>query len=110
MRDVAPIVRFFGDAEHRFLLRPAEIVELERVTGTGIGALFARVSAQQFYHADVLHTLRLALIGGGSTPEAAAQLVRTYAERRPFPEYVGIVVDTLAALWEPADDTQELNS
>lgn len=109
MPDVVPIVRFLGDREHRFLLTPAEIVELERVAGCGIGALFRRVLAREFYHADVLHTLRLALIGGGSTPEAAAQLVRTYAERRPFPEYVGIVVDTLAALWEPADDTQELH-
>lgn len=109
MPDVAPIVRFFGNAEHRFLLTPAEIVELERVTGTGIGALFARVSAQQFYHADVLHTLRLALIGGGSTPEAAATLVKVYAERRPFAEFAHIVVDTLAALWTPAETPSEGN-
>lgn len=107
MPDVAPITRFFGDAEHRFLLTPAEIIELERVTGTGIGALFARVSAGQFYFADLTSTLRLSLIGAGATPEAAAQIVKTYAERRPFAEFAHIVVDTLAALWTPADDTQE---
>lgn len=77
----------FGDGTYTFRLRLLEIAELQRKTGTGIGALFARLikgrftleaeelggapvhvgdpTAAQYAIADVLEPIRLGLIGGG---------------------------------------------
>lgn len=100
MAEIAPIMRFFGDGEHSFMLGPDEIGELERVTGAGIGLLSQRVVGRAFSHSDVLHLLRLALIGGGSTPETAHRLVEAYAARRPLNEYLAVAVETLGVLWD----------
>lgn len=70
---------FYGDADYDFdLLKPELIQELERKTGTGIGALFRRVIAGQFHIADIAETIRLALIGGGTMPAEADALVKAY--------------------------------
>jgi hypothetical protein len=70
---------FYGDAEYDFdLLEPELINELERKTGTGIGALFQRVISGQFHLAEISETIRLALIGGGNAPQEADALVKAY--------------------------------
>jgi Phage tail tube protein, GTA-gp10 len=92
----APTLKtFFGDAERDFTLTPTLIVELERVTGAGIGALAKRLFAGQFKHADMLETIRLALIGGGETPQVAASLVLVYAAERPINEVLPVAVAIL---------------
>src|SRR5690606_22117530 len=83
---------FFGDGERAFSLPPALILELERKTGTGIGGLCRRLFAADFHHADILETIRLALIGGGESPEAAAGLVATYGAARPLSEIYPLAV------------------
>jgi hypothetical protein len=57
------------------------ILELERKTGAGIGALATRVFAKQFSQTDIVETIRLALVGGGMEAKRAAELVATYADR-----------------------------
>ncbi len=96
---------FFGDAEHTFALTPALVVELEAVTGTGVGGLFKRLVANEFKHREISETIRLSLIGGGTDPETAARLVSTYVPARPLIEAYSLAVDILTALMfgKPAD-------
>lgn len=89
---------FFGDRDRDFRLTPAEIIELERVTGAGIGGLCKRMFAGDFAHRQITETIRLALIGGGETPEDAAALVTTYAASRPIMEVYPLAVSILETL------------
>lgn len=98
---------FLGDGEHAFALTPAMIVELERVTGLGIGALYRALIAGAFSFRHVVETIRLALIGGGMSPADAATLVRVYVEPRPLAETFPLALDVLDALWSGPKDVGE---
>lgn len=90
---------FFGDATYTFALTDTMIHELERKTGIGIGALYQRVIASQFHVADMVEVIRCGLIGGGTAPAKAQQLVDTYAKDRPFAETFPLALDILDARW-----------
>ena len=90
---------FFGDAEYQFRLTPALITELESKCGAGIGTIAARVFGKHFTQNDIFETIRLALIGGSTTPKRAAELVATYVVDRPFSETWPIADKTLARVW-----------
>jgi hypothetical protein len=90
---------FFGDAQHIFKITPVLITELERKTGVGIGGLCRRLFAREFSHADILETIRIALIGGGEEPETAAALVAAYAADQPLAETYPLAVCILENLW-----------
>jgi hypothetical protein len=92
-------VAFFGDGEHSFCLTAAMVIELERKTGAGIGALCTRIFARQFNQADLKETLRCALVGAGTDPKRAAELIAAYAVDRPISEIYHIAVAVLDALW-----------
>ncbi|MGJ3264876.1 MAG: gene transfer agent family protein [Salinarimonas sp.] len=94
-----PVVAFVGDGEYPLALGPAEIVELERKCGSGIGAIAKRLFAGQFSHADLAETIRLALIGGGETPKNAAAISETYVAGRPISETYETAVLILDAVW-----------
>ena len=89
---------FFGDKERDFALSPSLVVELEAVTGAGIGGLFKRMIANEFKAKEITETIRLGLIGGGASPEIAARLVATYVPARPLIEAYALAVDILTAL------------
>jgi hypothetical protein len=91
--------QFFGDKERPFALTAELILELERITGAGIGGLCRRLFAGEFKHVEIVETIRLALIGGGEAPERAAELVATYAKNRPLAETYPLAVAILEALW-----------
>lgn len=103
----------FANGEYTFALPAPRIDELQRKTGAGVGALFARLlrgvvrdpitqglffDARQadFYWADIVETIRQGLIGGGRgvvdevevkvTPVTAEQLVKNYVLDRPLVE------------------------
>jgi hypothetical protein len=90
---------FFGDGEHDFLLTPEMIVELERKTVTGIGALGRCLFAGDFKHGDLIEVIRLGLIGGGTSPKDADALVSAYAINRPLSEIFPLSVAILERLW-----------
>ncbi|KUF12411.1 gene transfer agent family protein [Pseudoponticoccus marisrubri] len=99
---------FFGDGEKTFALTDDMIGELERVTETGIGALYLRVVRAGFALADLTQIIRLGLIGGGTAPETAHNLCTTYATNRPLEELYPLALNILDARWsgttkEPAD-------
>lgn len=96
---MTPVQMFFGDGAQTFRLTPALIIELETKTNAGIGALCSRVFARQFSQTDITETIRLALIGGGTAPKRAAELVATYAADRPLFEIYPIAAKTLERLW-----------
>lgn len=100
---------FFGDATYTFALTDAMIHELEQKTGTGIGALYQRIVSAQFRVADIVEIIRLALIGGGTAPAVAQQLVTTYAKDRPFSETFPLSLEILDARWngEAVNDALE---
>jgi len=90
---------FFGDKDHAFALPRHLIVELERLTNTGIGTLCLRIPEGHFRHAELIEVIRLALIGGGTSPQEAAALVETYAVNRPLAEPFALASAILAALY-----------
>ena len=92
-------VAFFGDGERVFALTPELIIELERKVGVGIGTLCKRVFAGHFAHVDLVETIRLASIGGGTSPAEAETLVAIYARPRPIAETFPLAVAILETVW-----------
>ncbi|WP_127111713.1 gene transfer agent family protein [Shimia sediminis] len=90
---------FFGDGEHTFALTDDMITELERIADLGFGAFYLRSINMQFKLSDLVEVIRLGLIGGGTTPERAAQLTDTYARNRPIDELYPLAFDILDARW-----------
>jgi hypothetical protein len=102
---------FFGDGEKVFAFPTRELIEeLERTTGNGIGALFRRFRTSEYSFAEIIHVLRLGLIGGGTLPAAADQLVAIYCIGRPMAETFAVADGVITALFfgnaepEPEDD------
>lgn len=95
----AALTRFLGDREHTFRLTPKFIPELEHVTGAGIGTLFKRLAEGHFHFAEIMHTIRLGLVGGGMCPKDAAHLCSSYVEDRPIAETWPIALAILERLW-----------
>lgn len=121
----------FGDGEYLFALPLERIDELQRKTGTGIGAIFARVvkganrlgddivlapGSAEFYALDLIETIRQGLIGGAKgvvdgkeiavTPVLANRLVTNYVLSRPLSEAWELAVSILGAVivgYEPED-------
>ncbi|MEY9185316.1 hypothetical protein ABIG06_006816 [Bradyrhizobium sp. USDA 326] len=77
---------FFGDGEHTFKLTPALIRELETRCGSGVGMISNRLFSRNFAQTDISETIRLALIGGGTTPKRAHELIVAYVDGRPLAE------------------------
>ena len=90
---------FFGDAEHAFILTDDMILELERITGSGVGALFLRLVGSQFHLGDLTAIIRLGLIGGGMNPQRAQELVTTYAVNAPLDQTFPLALDIITARW-----------
>lgn len=94
-----PHKQFFGDRTRSFALDPVLIAELERTTATGIGGLCRHLFAGEFRHHEMREVIRLALIGGGESPEDAASLVSVYVDQRPIEESYALAVAILEAAW-----------
>lgn len=101
------IVQFFGDKDRAFNLTPELLIELERKTGTGIGALCRRVFRSEYHFADLTETIRLALIGAGTGPAEANDLVTAYAANRPVAEILPLAIAILNARFFGPDAKQE---
>lgn len=97
---------FFGDRARPFVLTDELVMELETQTGTGIGTLFQRLTAQAFKLADLSEVIQLGLIGGGENPKEADRLVASYARNRPIAEVLPLATSVLAARWLGADQVQ----
>jgi hypothetical protein len=90
---------FLGDSYHPFTLTDPMIIELERLTGQGIGTIYQRAVAMAFSASDLVEVIRLGLIGAGMAPQNAMQLTDTYARNRPLSETYPLALDILDARW-----------
>ncbi len=90
---------FFGDRERNFALTPTLIPELERLSGVGIGRLCQKLVQGDFALLEITETIRLAMIGGGTSPQEAAALVKTYIAASPLGEAHLLAADILTKLW-----------
>lgn len=113
----------FADGRYTFALPLAQIDELQRKTGTGIGAIFSRVikgasrlnddivlapASAEFYALDLIETIRQGLIGGGKgevdggevkvTPVLAQRLVSNYVLNQPLSTAWEFAVSILGAV------------
>ena len=75
------------------------VLELERVADAGIGALCRRLFRGDFRITDVTETIRLGLIGGGTSPEDAKRLTSTYLPVTPLTDQYALAVTVLELLW-----------
>ena len=89
----------FGDGEHDFRLTGPMILELERKCGSGIAALCTRLFNRSFSDTDLHETLRCALIGGGTDPKRAGELIATYSVGRPYSETYPIAEAIAELVW-----------
>jgi Protein of unknown function (DUF3356). len=107
MTDRITLRAFFGDRERAFTLTDPMIAELERQTGLGIGALYAKL-INLGYSAQLLkETIRLGLIGGGTSPDEAAQLCAAYVENRPLAEIFPLAFEIMDARWNGIEDPEK---
>lgn len=99
MSDTPAHTAFLGDGQKAFRLTAPMVLELERQLGAGVGAIFRRLIANEFHHRDLTETVRLALIGGGTDPEEAAELVKVYLSEAPLARTLPLVVDIMNHLY-----------
>ena len=99
-------VAFFGVGDKTFALTAPMIRELEQKTGLGFGALYQRCMSAQFYLGDLIETIRLGLIGAGTSPADAQRLVETYASDRPVMEFVPLALDIIEARYSGSAEPQ----
>lgn len=90
---------FFGDGEKTFALTNNEILELERKTGSGIGLIYQQFVSAQFRLPDTLEVIRLGLIGGGTSPLEAHELVQAYSKSTPVVQVFNLAFDILETRW-----------
>lgn len=113
----------FADGEYTFALPLAQIDELQRKCGSGIGAIFARVvkganrigddivlapANAEFYALDLIETIRQGLIGGKQgmvdgksvvvTPIVAQRLVTNYVLNQPLSDAWSLATSILGAV------------
>lgn len=90
---------FLGDAEYDFRLTKPLLIELEKSTGLPSLALFSRIFNRESSIADLTETIRLALIGGGTAPKRASELIAAYATDRPLSEIYPLAFDIAQTVW-----------
>ncbi len=85
----------FAGQERTFDLRIGEILALERACDAGIFGILHRIAAHQARLADIRDTIRLGLIGGGSSDGEATRLVMDAVDNRPLVEALPLAAEIL---------------
>lgn len=86
MNHRAEIATDWADGTYAFRLTVAGALELESKCDAAIAVVAQRLNSGAYRINDVRETIRIGLIGGGSKPDAALRLVRTYVDDRPLME------------------------
>ncbi len=97
--------------EHPFRLGIGELRALQSATGVGPLFLLGRITGSQWFVDDIVDTVRLGLVGGGMTPEAAKKLTdKVFTDNTPA-LYRNMLLATRvlrdAVMGEPDDPTGE---
>lgn len=94
----------WADGTYKFRLGIAQIRELQEKCDAGPVFILERLVKGTWRVDDLLQTIRIGLIGGGTKPEVALRLVRTYVEGRPLLENVQYAQAILGAALVGAPD------
>lgn len=97
MASITSIELPWGDGTYTFHLDIPRLKELQDRTNAGPPEVLARLADGKARIEDIQETIRLGLIGGGQTPEAARVLVTRYVDERPLVEGIAIAVLVLGA-------------
>lgn len=75
----------WADGKYLFALKLKQIEELQRLCGAGLGEITQRLLVEERWKVcDIVETLRLGLIGGGTLPLRARELIETYVDGHPL--------------------------
>ena len=94
----------WADGKYTFRLGWGELALLQEKTDCGPLYLMERLAGKHWRLADISHSIRLGLIGGGLDPAAALNLVEAYVEKRPPMENVMMAFAIVAAGVQGAPD------
>jgi hypothetical protein len=104
----ASISLTWADGDYTFRLGVAQIRELQEKSEAGPSVILRRMAEDTWFVDDLIHTIRLGLIGGGATPADALKLVRRYVEQRPLAENRNAATLILGAALYGAGDEEPL--
>lgn len=93
----AKITLQWGEGETVFRLAIGELRELQAKLDAGPQALWTRLMDGSWKVDDLVETIRLALIGGGTSPADARRLVDYYVIGRPLLESRSTAIAVLGA-------------
>lgn len=75
----------WADGTYLFALKLKQIEELQRLCGAGLGEIAQRLLVERrWYAGDIVETIRLGLVGGGTPAVRARELIETYVEGSPL--------------------------
>ena len=87
----------WADGKYSFRLAWGQLRELQEICDAGPFVILSRLQGHTWLVQDISATIRLGLIGGGTTPEKALMLVDRYVESRPPLENRMLAVGILMA-------------
>lgn len=86
-RDAA-VTFTWADGDYTFRLKLGQLRELQEKCNAGPAELYNRCVDQRWRIDDLRETIRLGLIGGGTSPEKAITLINRYFDERPLAENI----------------------
>lgn len=84
MNSAAEVILKWGDGEYLFALKLKQVEELQRVCDAPLGVITERLLTDHYDIRDIVHSIRLGLIGGGLAPVIAQQKIEQYVEGQPI--------------------------
>jgi hypothetical protein len=100
----ASLTLAWADGEYTFRLAWAGLIELQEQADAGPFVILDRLTRGTWKVGDISHTIRLGLIGGGTTPADALKLTQRYVESRPPLENVMLARGILGIALQGAAD------
>ncbi len=80
----AEVTLDWADGQYLFALKGKQMEHLEKVCDAPIGQIAARLFSRMPGYKDVRETVLQGLVGGGTPPVVAAQLMATYFDGQPL--------------------------
>lgn len=103
---MADLEREWAGRERVFRLTFGGVLDLEEACDSTLGAIFDRLGNGGFGAKDVVHTIRLALIGGGMDQLAAKRLVIERFELGGALDMASLAVDVLISIMDGVEVTE----
>lgn len=91
------VTQDWADGTYTFRLGLEQLEEHDDLLKAGPIAVLGSLVDGTFRHGAIRETLRLGLIGGGTSPRDALKLVRRYVDNRPIVENLAYAVAILGA-------------